>query len=131
LGRPGEAYEIVTHTLLLVPADGTPSHGLLWGLQALSLAASGDTAAASERLARIEEARVGPGHAFAAGLVHAALGDVDAAFRSFDRVQRWGPLETEQFRYYFPDVLGPLREDPRWERQLRAVDRSWGLRGEA
>jgi hypothetical protein len=60
--------------------------------------------------------------------VHAALGDSDAAFDAFERVRTWGTFETEHIRYFFPDVLGPLRNTPRYDALIRRVNRAWGLR---
>jgi len=85
--------------------------------------ASGDTTTARELLAQIEEAQA----PFSEGLVHAALGADTAAFDAFARVSIWSSYMTEDFRYFFPDVLGPLRDDPRYQERLREVNRIWGL----
>lgn len=127
LGRFSEAVTVLRATLALVPPVGQPSHSQLWAALALALAASGDASGARQRLARIEELSGDRADAVAAGLARAALGEVDEAFEAFARVERWGPLETEIFRYLFPDALGPLRDDPRRSTVLREVERSWGL----
>lgn len=94
---------------------------------ALAHVASGDAAAAREMLAEFEKA----GDAFAAGLAHAALGEQDRAFESFEEIERWGHWRgywpTLSVRHLYPDVLGPLREDPRFDSLRREVNRSWGL----
>lgn len=94
---------------------------------ALAHAASGDTAAAREMLAEFEKA----GDAFAAGLAHAALREQDRAFEWFEEIERWGQWRgywpTLSVRHLYPDVLGPLREDPRFDGLIREVNRSWGL----
>ncbi len=46
---------------------------------------------------------------------------------AFQRVDRWGYWPTLSVRYFYPDVLRPLRDDPRYQELLREVDRSWGL----
>ena len=75
-------------------------------------------------LAQFEET----GHVFAVGLIHAALGDDEAAFDAFQRVERWGDYwPTLAVRHYYRDVWDSLREDPRYETLLRNVDQSWGL----
>jgi hypothetical protein len=62
---------------------------------------------------------------FPLGLIHAALGETDRAFSAFGGARRWESPATELIRYCFPDVLGPLRRDPRYEELLRELDRSW------
>jgi hypothetical protein len=64
---------------------------------------------------------------FSKGLVHAALGDRRQAFECFEQIRDWGSFTTEHARYFFPDVLGPLREDPRYDKLLRVVNEYWGL----
>ncbi len=91
---------------------------------ALTYAATADHEAARAMLTEFEEA----GHSFAAGLVHAALGDDEAAFDAFRRVERWGDYwPTLAVRHYYRDVRSALRGDPRYEELRRNVDRSWGL----
>jgi TolB-like protein/Tfp pilus assembly protein PilF len=68
------------------------------------------------------------GAPFSVGLIHAALGDIEAAFDAFRRVERWsayGP--TLAVRYYYRDVWRSLREDSHYEELLRKVNRGWGL----
>ena len=77
---------------------------------------------ARTRLARIEQA----GHPFSVGLILAALGEADGALAIFQRIQEWYSFAIEQFRYLFPDVLGPLRADPLGCRVLHNINRDWG-----
>lgn len=123
LGSLAEAGIVLREVLPLVQPGGVPSPAEVRALLALTQAASGEYARARELLALIEEAD----HPFSAGLVHAALGEADAAFDAFERVSTWGSFSTEHFRYFFPDVLGPLRADPRYAEILHDVNRSWGL----
>lgn len=127
LGQIVEARNILTHALSLGAPTANPTHTQMRAVLALTHAASGDLDEARPELSRIEGAAGELADPFAAGLVHAALGQGDEAFASFGKVTRWEPTETELIRYFFPDVLGPLREDPRYERVLREVNRSWGL----
>jgi tetratricopeptide (TPR) repeat protein len=90
---------------------------------ALVHVASGDTAEARDLLARIE----GSLDPFAAGLVLVALGDEDAAFDAFESVDNWSAWPAVSVRYLYRDVLGPLRDDPRYQELVREVDRTWGL----
>ena len=123
LGMMAEAKAVLRDVLPLVRPGGTPSLSEVRAVLAVTHAASGDSTTARELLARIEEAN----DPFSAGLVHAALGEDEAAFDAFATVSTWDSFSTEHFRYFFPDVLGPLRDDPRYQELLREVDRSWGL----
>ncbi len=117
LGRFGEAKSVLRD--LSVPWAGSGPLATL----ALAHVASGDSSAARELLARIE----GAADPFAAGLVHAALGEDEDAFDAFQRVDRWSDWPTLSVRYFYPDVWGPLRDDPRYRELLREVDDSWEL----
>jgi eukaryotic-like serine/threonine-protein kinase len=61
------------------------------------------------------------------GLIHAAIGDLDAAFAAFDRVDRWEYWGTIAMHNFFDDVVGPLRNDPRYTAVDRAIDASWNV----
>lgn len=92
------------------------------------LLAAGDTAGARERAARYEELDA----SFAAGLLHAALGNRGRAvedFRAFlesDRTVFHGG-QTIRLRYFFPQALASFREDPRYRDLIREYNRAWGL----
>ncbi|MBW3660179.1 MAG: tetratricopeptide repeat protein [Gemmatimonadetes bacterium] len=105
---------------LSVPWAGSGTHDLRTSIQV----ASGEIARVRERLARLEAEAENP---FSAGLVHAALGEEDEAFEAFLRVERWDHWPTLALRYFFPDILDPLREDPRYNELLEALNRDWGL----
>ena len=65
--------------------------------------------------------------AFAAGLVHAALGDGETATAALNRVT-WGEhWPTLAVRHFYRDVWDTLQNGPNREALLRKVDRSWGL----
>jgi len=117
LGRFAEAKSVLEN--LAVPWAGSGPLATL----ALAHVASGDTAEARDLLARIE----GSGNQFAAGLVHAALGEEDDAFDAFQRVSRWSEWPTLSVHHFYEDVLRPLQDDPRYEGLVSEVDRSWGL----
>ncbi len=117
LGRFAEAKSVLEN--LAVPWAGSGPLATL----ALAHVASGDTAEARELLVQFEE----PGDPFAAGLVHAALGEEDDAFDAFQRVSRWSHWPTLSVHHFYKDVLGPLQDDPRYEELVSEVDRSWGL----
>lgn len=87
--------------------------------------AGGDTDAARRSLSLLQD----QGEPFDVGLVHAALGDEDAAFDAFREIDRWGDWPTLVVRHLFEETLRDLREDPRYPELLRRLDRSWGLDG--
>lgn len=122
-GRTAEAVAAFEEALSLTELRGTPSRSEVRAALAVSRAADGDEAGARELLGAISTAD----DPFSAGLVHAALGEVDRAFDAFDRLRDWGSFETEHARYFFPDILGSLRDDARYPKVLAAVNRSWGL----
>lgn len=89
---------------------------------ALAYVARHEDDRAGELLLEFEAA----GDWFSVGLVHAARGDPDRAFEAFSRVEYWGDYwPTLSVHQYYPDVLGPLRADPRFHRILCEVNRSW------
>ena len=96
---------------------------------ALARLSEGDSVPARELLSTLPDT----GHAlFYRGLLHAALGDEQAAFDAFGRIEDWSrsPLlgwPNVSLRYLHPRVLEPLREDPRYRELIREINRSWGL----
>lgn len=74
---------------------------------------------AHDRLAKFLERN----EPFGAGIVHAALGDYDEAFAAFERVEAWGQWPITTVRYLFPGVLGPMREDPRWNELMERINK--------
>lgn len=122
LGSLAEAEVAMETALGLVPPWGTPCHAEVHAVLAVIRTAMGDHAAARARLARID----GVAHPFSRGLVLAALGDVDGALSALERVRTWSSFSVDYFRYFFPKVFGPLRDDSRWFRLCRDLDRTWG-----
>lgn len=127
LGRFTEAETALETSLSLTPREGkTPTRSEIRAVLAVVSAARGQTDRARQQLEQID----GDAEPFSAGLVLAALGEQDAALEAFERVSDWGQLSTEYLRYFFPDVLGPLRQTPRYRELLRQADRSWGVASE-
>ncbi len=97
--------------------------------EAIELAAGGDTAL-------LERLRGGEGPVmripFTRALLHAALGAHDSAFsvirEHFPREEGLWEIGGPIFlRYYWPTILSPLRQDPRWDDFIADVNRFWGL----
>ena len=122
-GRPVAATSACQQALSVAPPRGTPTHAEIRAALAVTHATTGDHERAEELWGAIDEAR----HPFSAGLVRAALGDGAAALEAFEQVGDWGSFDTEHARYFFPDVLGPLRGTAHYDSLLRAVNESWGL----
>ncbi len=115
LGRLPEAVEILRD--LVVPWAGSGPEVTLAVVQA----GAGNGEAAGEALQRFQNRR----DAFAEGLVHAALGRPDQALASFLAVDEWSYWPVFSVHHFYPDVLGPLRKDPRFESVRRAAEKSW------
>jgi serine/threonine protein kinase/tetratricopeptide (TPR) repeat protein len=122
-GRLDDAISALQRCLSRVPPRGTPTHAEVRAALAVTRAASGDRQKARERGEQIDRAEA----PFSKGLVHAALGAPERAFECFEEIRDWGSFTTEHARYFFPEVLGPLREDPRYDELLRTVNEYWGL----
>lgn len=99
----------------------TPFSGLL--LVAVE-AATGDTASARNVLARMQESDAPP---VLRGVAHAAVGDVDGAFEAFSNDSLWPIGAVVMLRYWFPEILGPIRADPRYPELVRRIERRWQL----
>ena len=90
-------------------------------IESLARLALGDTTGARHAARTIESTD----DAFSAALVEAALGNTDAATAVMADIERWDYWPTFAVRYFFPDVLAPVRSDERFDDILRAVSASW------
>lgn len=121
MGRYSEAKDVL-HGLSIPWAGAGPA-----AAEALACAALGDMVTASSILAELKESGA---HPFLVGLVHAGIGDRESAFVEFASIDEW-TIDSDwpviSARYLFQDVLGELRKDPRYDRLLRSIDRSWGM----
>ena len=104
---------------LVIPWAGSAPQSVL----AIAEAGRGEVEAAR----RTAESLAAGGELDHAGLVLAALGDLDAAFVSFERTKVWGYWPILALRLLFPAELAALRADPRYGGVVAAVDREWGF----
>ncbi|PQJ34669.1 hypothetical protein BSZ35_08710 [Salinibacter sp. 10B] len=104
---------------MAAPGDGV--RRLHLGKPAVVRLRMGDTTGARERLQRMESNDESP---FAQAEVHAALGEIDAAFADLRRVT-WAKFLAAELRY--GTALDPLRSDPRYRKLVRTVNQIWGL----
>ena len=63
---------------------------------------------------------------FAEGLVLAAMGETEAAFRAWKRVDSWGYGPALVVHHLFPEVLDPLQADPRFEAMIEEIRTAFG-----
>ncbi len=120
LGRHAEAASLF-RSLVERPEITELSAAGCQGMLAVALHRAGDTAAARAALTRLEEGWDFP---VLEGVVHAELGEVDAAFedlrRGYFSYVRTGILRKDP-------LLEPIRDDPRYRELIRRVNRAWGL----
>ena len=90
--------------------------------RALIHVASGDTARARRVLARLRKTD----DLYSAGVVHASLGEVDAAFRAFQKVRTWDIGRTIEVREAAVGLV-PLQDDPRYNDLIQEINVYWGL----
>ena len=64
---------------------------------------------------------------FAMGLFLAAKGDLETAFENFHRMKSWNYWEMLSIFHYYPDLLDPIRENPRFGQVLSSLYSIWDL----
>jgi len=116
LGR----FEEVQARLKGVNVDWTDSGAE--SVLALAYIASGNEVAAREILALMEYTE----DPFSTGLVYAALGENEKAFVNFEQIERWNTWPPLAMWHFFPNVLGPLAETPRYQALFKKMRKDWG-----
>ena len=122
----------------LTERDTVVSEGVRRLLMALEEVTAGNEAPVRKLLERYQKKRNDLGYrtdlshvSFRIGLLQAALGQRAEAISTFEAAfeeQEWsGGGQAIRLRYFYPDVLGPLRRDPRWEELMRSINVGWGL----
>lgn len=110
-----------------VPFRGTPRHTEIQALEAIVQPPESRDAAVRARLASLESTPAPSRDSASIGLLRAELGQTDAAFDAFAAVRTWRDFGVEYVRYFFPDIMAPLRADPRFEGLLETIDAAWGI----
>lgn len=59
------------------------------------------------------------------GIQEAAMNNREAALARFDEIEQFSMWPNLSLRYFFSDVLGPLRSDARYEELLERMNRQW------
>ncbi|MGK7370045.1 MAG: tetratricopeptide repeat protein, partial [Candidatus Halalkalibacterium sp. M3_1C_030] len=59
------------------------------------------------------------------GIRDAARGNNDAAIASFNRIEQFSMWPNLSLRYFFPEILGPLREDARYRELIARMNKQW------
>jgi tetratricopeptide (TPR) repeat protein len=117
LGRFGEAENVLED--LTVEWAGLGPRALL----AINYLATGDESSARKMLATMDPER----DPFAVGLVHLALDEVEAAFRSFSEIDELNDWACLSIHHLYGDIWEPLSEDPRYEALVRRAYEAHGL----
>ncbi len=66
------------------------------------------------------------GDRFSAGMVLAALGDLDAAFAEFESIEQWHYWSALALNHYSP-LIEPIQSDPRFESMMIKLRQHYGL----
>ncbi len=124
-----ERYDEALQVAQEATASATGRTAARWRVyQALAHAQNGTTPPAQEQIQRLRNDPNAPFAAFHVALLQAALGNKKAAFEAFEVVTQWvDGYRMETIRYHYPTLLGPLREDPRYDALLRTINDAWGL----
>jgi serine/threonine protein kinase/tetratricopeptide (TPR) repeat protein len=109
----------------LSSTDGSEQTGIRFAL-ALAEVAGGDTTRAYDLLEHYKEEQNFIGR----GFLSVALGRTDAAFNEFlsADLEHWSGFWITALRYWYPDLLGPLRTDHRYKKLIEKVNQRWGLK---
>jgi tetratricopeptide (TPR) repeat protein len=90
---------------------------------ALAHVGAGDRDGARTILAGIDAVA----YPFAAGLVHAALGEIEQAFEAFRRVDEMSAWPSLAIHHHYRTVWQLVRSDPRFDNLLAVAYRSWRM----
>ncbi len=117
LGRFEEAVDVLRGLRVHWVGDGPR------GALAVACAAMGNVVEARSLLEDFERL----GDPFSAGLVRLALGERDAAFARFRRIERWSYWPTLAIHHFFRAALAPFRADPLCRTLKAEMAAAWGV----
>jgi TolB-like protein/Flp pilus assembly protein TadD len=123
LGRFSEALFALEESLMLSRPDGTPSKTEIQCVLGLTYAAAGN----ETEFQKLHHSLENSNDQFSAGMMEAVLGNTEKALVRFEAVGEWGYFSTAYLRYFFPDILGPIRANDRFSKLLTKVESDWGL----
>jgi len=123
IDKYSEAEFALNESLKLEDSNGSPIKNETYATMALAKAANNNHQEARILLKKIKNNE----DYFCAGLVEAALGDYEKAFQLFEKVEKFGPFTTTMCRYYFPDILEPVRNDSRFNGLINKINESWKM----
>ncbi|SHE56167.1 TolB amino-terminal domain-containing protein [Fodinibius roseus] len=123
LDRFSEALLAMKEAQSLVRSKGTPAETEILAILALNYIASDNPTKAEKLLPKINKME----DWFSSGLVHAALGEDKDTFKAFNKIKNWGYFSTALFRYFFPKLLEPIRDDARSRQIIQQINEDWGL----
>ncbi len=118
-----EAEFSLNESLKLESSNGSPIKNESYATLALAKAANGKHQEARNLLEKIKVNK----DYFCTGLVEAALNNYEEAHNLFEKVEKFGAFTTPMCRYYFPDVLEPVRNDSRFNGLINKINKSWNM----
>ncbi len=123
VGKFEKAVRAFEKALEKIPARGTPNHSEVKTALAFTYHALGDHQWGVD----FKEKLFGRIDPFPLGMLQALYGEIDEAFKTFERVKDWASFSTEFIRYLFPEALAPLRNDYRFPYLIGDLNKAWGL----
>lgn len=123
LKKYSEAQISFKQALELTEADGSLSHHDIQSMLAVTL-----TSVNKQNESRLILNQMQNQQKFcAAGLIHASLGEFKQSIKSFKKERNWGAFSTPMIRYFYPELLKPIRESEEYQKIIQNVNRCWGI----
>ena len=123
LGKYSESEFSIQESLKLEGSNGSAIKNEAYATLALAKAANDNHLEARKLLDKVKKNK----NYFCAGLVEAALNNYEEAHNLFEKVDKFGAFTTPMCRYYFPDVLEPVRNDSRFNGLIHKIHKSWNM----
>lgn len=90
----------------------------------LASIALGNVSEASHQIEVCQES----GDFFAAGLIQAALGDTEEAYRSLEQIETWSEWPTHALYFLYPEIINRLKGHHRFQQIYDFLQIQWGLK---